>query len=102
VAYRVVWSPAALDDADAIAAYIARDSPRYASNVIRRFRETARGLRRFPLSGRMVPELEDDRIREKIIYGWRMIYRFEDSIVTIAAIVHSRQSFETGIGRLDG
>lgn len=48
----------------------------------------------------MVPELEDERIREKIIYGWRMIYRFDDAIVTITSIVHSRQSFDTGVGRV--
>lgn len=85
---------------DAIAAYIARDSRRYASVVTTRFRQTAREFRRFPLSGRMVPELDDGRIREKIVYGWRMIYRFENGVVTIAAIVHSRQSFETGVGRV--
>lgn len=98
--HRVVWSPAALEDVDAIAAYIARDSRQYASAVTRRFREATRNLRQFPLSGRMVPELEDERIREKIIYGWRMIYRVENAVVTIAAIVHSRQSFETGVGRV--
>lgn len=98
--HRVVWSPAALDDIDAIAAYIARDSRRYASVVTTRFRQTARELRRFPISGRMVPELEDEGIREEIIYGWRMIYRLGNDVVTIAAIVHSRQSFETGVGRV--
>jgi toxin ParE1/3/4 len=100
VAHRLVWSPTALEDADAIAAYISRDSRQYASAVTRRFRDTARDLRQFPLSGRMVPELEDERIREKIVYGWRMIYRIENAVVTIAAIVHSRQSFETGVGRV--
>jgi toxin ParE1/3/4 len=100
VDHRVVWSPAALDDIDAIAAYIARDSPRHASNVVSKFRAVARGLRRFPLSGRMVPELEDERIREKIVYSWRMVYRYDNTVVTIAAIVHSAQSFETGVGRV--
>lgn len=100
MAHRLVWSPAALEDLDSIAAYIARDSPRYASAVTRKFRDTARELRQFPLSGRMVPELEDERIRQKIVYSWRMIYRFQDDVITIAAIVHSRQSFETGVGRI--
>jgi addiction module RelE/StbE family toxin len=100
VDHRVVWSPTALEDLDAIAAYIARDSRRYASAVTRRFRDTARKLRQFPLSGRVVPELEDERIRQKIVYSWRMIYRFDNEVVTIAAIVHSRQSFETGLGRV--
>lgn len=48
----------------------------------------------------MVPEFEDESVREKIVYGWRMIYRVENAVVTIAAIVHSRQSFETGLGRV--
>jgi len=30
-----------------------------------------------------------------------MIYRVESSIVTIAALVHSRQSFKTGVGRVN-
>lgn len=47
----------------------------------------------------MVPELGDERCREKILYSWRMIYRFEDDhVVTIVAIVHSRRSLETGVG----
>lgn len=100
MACRVAWSPAALEDADSIASFIARDSPRYASAVTEKFRDTARGLRQFPLSGRMVPEFADERIREKIVYGWRMIYRFENAVVTIAAIIHSRQSFQTGLGRV--
>ncbi|MCA1790953.1 MAG: type II toxin-antitoxin system RelE/ParE family toxin [Thioalkalivibrio sp.] len=45
---RVVWSPAALEDAEAIAEFIARDSPRYASAVVRRLRDNARSLGRFP------------------------------------------------------
>jgi toxin ParE1/3/4 len=100
VAHRVVWSPAALEDAEAIAEYIARDSAQYAAAVVRKLRDTARSLRDFPRSGRAVPEFEDESIREKIVYSYRLIYRVEASVVTIAAIVHARQSFETGVGRL--
>lgn len=99
MAYRVVWSPAAIEDAEAIAAYIARDSAHYAAAVVRKLRDTARALREFPLSGRIVPELGDDRIREKLVYSYRLIYRVGSDLVTIAAIVHVRQSFEAGIGR---
>lgn len=77
-----------------------RDAPRYASTVVSKLRDAARNLRKFPRSGRMVPELADERYREKIVYGWRMIYRFENAVVTIATIVHSRQSFDTGVGRI--
>ena len=100
MAHRVVWSPAALEDAEAIAEYIARDSAQYAAAVVRRLRDTARSLREFPLSGRTVPEFEDESIREKLVYSYRLIYRVTPTVVTIAAIIHARQSFETGVGRL--
>lgn len=100
MAHRVVWSPAALEDAEAIAEYIARDSTQYAAAVARKLRDTARSLREFPHSGHSVPEFENDSIREKIVYSYRLIYRVEAGLVTIAAIVHARRSFETGAGRL--
>lgn len=100
MAYRVIWSPAALEDADEIGAYIARDSAHYAAAVVRKLRDTARALRDFPLSGRPVPELEEETIREKFVYSYRLIYRVEGQVVTIAAIVHMRRSFEPGVGRL--
>lgn len=98
--YRVVWSPAALEDAEAIAEFIARDSPRYASAVVRRLRDNARSLRRFPFSGRRVPELQNDAIRERLVKPYRLIYRVTENLVTIATIVHMRQSYESGVGRL--
>ncbi len=101
MAHRVVWSPTALEDADAIAEFIARDSPRYASAVVRRLRDNARSLRRLPFSGRLVPEFRDEAIRERLIRPYRLIYRIKDDVVTIAAIVHMQQSFEVGLGRLD-
>jgi len=36
MAHRVVWSPRALADVEAIASYIASDSPFYAGSVVRR------------------------------------------------------------------
>ncbi|MDP9348649.1 MAG: type II toxin-antitoxin system RelE/ParE family toxin, partial [Gemmatimonadota bacterium] len=98
----VVWSPAALEDVEAIAAYIARDSAQYASAVVQRLRDTARSLREFPLSGRTVPEFDDASLREKLVYNYRLIYRIETEVVTIAAVVHGKQSFVTGVGRLRG
>lgn len=83
-----------------IASYIARDSTRYAAAVVASLRDLARTLRDFPLSGRMVPELADRTVREKLVYGYRLIYRVGPGVVTIAAVVHARQSYETGVGRL--
>jgi toxin ParE1/3/4 len=68
VAQRVAWSPRAIADVEAIAAYIASDSPSYANAVVRRIVALTQSLREFPLSGRKVPEFDDDGIRELIAY----------------------------------
>ena len=57
MAYRVVWSPRALEDVESIASYISRDSTAYASAVVTKIIRATRTLRRFPFAGRIVPEL---------------------------------------------
>lgn len=100
MAHRVVWSPTALEDVEAIASYIARDSSHYAAAVVRRLVKASRQLNLFPESGRPVPELEDDSFRELVLSPYRLIYRVERSVVTIAAVVHEKQSFEADVDRL--
>lgn len=92
--YRVSWSPNALDDVDAIADYISRDSAAYARAVVNKIRNTARTLRRFPYAGRVVPELGDDTIHERFIYSYRLIYRIRGDEVLIVAVVHGRRLLE--------
>ena len=50
MAHRVVWSPRALADVDAIASYIAPDSPFYAGSVVRRIVALTRTLEKFPFA----------------------------------------------------
>jgi toxin ParE1/3/4 len=64
VAYKVVWSPRALADVEAIAAYIAVDSSTYATAVVRTIVTSTRQLARFPRSGRKVPEFDEENIRD--------------------------------------
>ncbi len=91
MAYRVAWSPRAVEDLEAIAEYISPDSAAYASAVLRTILSTARNLSNFPHSGRVVPEINDESIREWFAYSYRVIYRIEDEGITIAAIVHGRR-----------
>lgn len=91
MAYRVEWSPRAVDDLEAIALYISTDSLAYASAVIRTILNATRKLSTFPHSGRVVPELADDNIRELFAYSYRIIYRVQGGIVTVAAIAHGKQ-----------
>ena len=50
-----------------------------------------RTLENFPLSGRKVPEFDDDSIRELFAYSYRIIYEVTQDHVTIAAVIHGRR-----------
>ena len=95
MAYRVVWSPRALEDVDSIASYIARDSAAHASAVVAKIIRATRTLHRFPLAGRIVPEFENAALRERFVYSYRVIYRVEAEVVTIAAVIHGRRILES-------
>jgi toxin ParE1/3/4 len=94
MAYRVVWSPRAVEDLEAIAQYIAADSAAYAAAVVKTILNTASNFSRFPFSGRVVPELGDEGIREWFAYSYRVVYRVENEIVTVAAIIHGKRLVE--------
>lgn len=91
MAHRVVWSRRAVQDLEAISEYIAQDSQAYAAGVVRTIINHAKTLSRFPRSGRKVPELDDENIRELLAYSYRVIYRIQEREVLIAAVIHGRQ-----------
>jgi len=88
---RVSWSPEALEDVDAIAAYITKDSPFYASAVVEKILNAARGLGRFPNIGSIVPEIGEPEFRERLVYSYRVIYRVTAEQVLVVAVVHGRR-----------
>ena len=70
----VKWSNPAKFDLKQIRDYIARDSKFYAQKVYQEIVEKSEKLNLFPEVGRVVPEIEDPRIRELLIYSYRLIY----------------------------
>lgn len=74
---RLRWSPQALDDVEAIRAFIARDAPRTAQIFVQRIFDSVERLERFPLAGAIVPEVGLEIYREIRIKRYRIIYRVE-------------------------
>ena len=91
MAHRIVWSRRAATDLDSISEYIAVDSPAYASSVLKNIISQTRILTRFPRSGRKVPELDDENIRELIIYSYRIIYQLQEDQLLIVAVIHGKR-----------
>ena len=96
----LVWSPEAVEDIDAIAAYIERDSPWYARAVASKIVETAESIPEYPELGRIVPEIDDPAIRERLVHRYRVIYRLDEARVLIVAVIHGRQDFGPFVARI--
>ena len=93
----VVWSPEALEDVEAIAAYIARDSRFYAAAVVEKMLTVAAGLNHFPQAGRVVPELNQLDLRERFVYSYRLIDRIEPERFLVTAVIHGKRILEEAI-----
>jgi plasmid stabilization system protein ParE len=90
---RVIWSPSALEDADLIAQYIARDSADRAALFVSRLFEAADRLAGFPDVGRIIPEMNDASRREVFVGPYRLMYRIEGGDVWIVTIVHGARDW---------
>jgi len=89
--YKLIWSPQAIEDVDAIAEYIARDSLIYAESTVERIIQSPEKLCQFPKLGRVVPEKNHDAIRELFVFQYRIIYEIQKSEIYILAIVHGKR-----------
>lgn len=89
----VRWSRPAKQDLKQIYDFISRDSKFYAQKVVLAIVEKSEILKDFPNMGRIVPERNEERIREIFIYSHRMIYQINLDSVEILALIHSKKDF---------
>jgi toxin ParE1/3/4 len=79
--------------------YIALDSRRYATNMLRRIVRSVGRLAEFPNIGRRVPEFgEREEIRELIVQNYRVIYRIGADIISVSAVIHGARDLERALG----
>lgn len=78
---RLIWTTQALEDVEAICQFIARDAPRYAQVFATQVFEAVERLQTFPKSGRPVPEVGQENIREIIHGNYRIIYRLTNDVI---------------------
>lgn len=64
----------ALTDIENIAVFISKNSDKYAKIQVQRFFKRVEVLEEKPLSGRVVPEINNKNIRELIMGNYRIIY----------------------------
>lgn len=87
---RVKWTKQARADLKSICDYIARDSRYYSIVFKENVFKKAGNLSHFPQMGRIVPEFNEDTLRELIIGDYRMMYEVKQERVEVLAVVHGR------------
>ena len=87
----------AKDDLRRIKRFIAPDAPRTALAFVRRLKTYVNRLKSFPESGSVVPELNDEDIREILFGSYRIIYRIAPDEVHILTVFHSARLLDRGI-----
>ena len=95
MAAALIWSSESLDDIDALAQFIARDSPHHAQRVVEALFDLGDVIAAHPLAGRVVPELGDTAVRERFLYSYRIIYDIRPEHIAVLAVLHGRRLLES-------
>ena len=87
----IFWSPLAITRVNEIADYIANDNLHVAQDWVDDVFEKIERLEEFPSSGRVVPELTREDIREIFLGNYRIIYQISKEVVSILTVRHFKQ-----------
>ena len=91
---KIVWTEPAVEDLRELHAYIARDSETYASGFVERIILAADRLADYPKVGRIVPETNDENVRELLYQRYRIIYRLKGDSIEILSVIHGARDLE--------
>lgn len=88
---KIIWSPLSIEQVREITFYIALDKSSVAEKWVETIFSAVERLEIFPESGRKVPEVNRDDIREIILGNYRIIYKIELKKIIILIVKSSRQ-----------
>ena len=80
-----------MEDLEAAADYIARDSQFYAAALVEEAHEAAASLADFAERGQTLPEFADESIRELLVKPYRLVYKLTEEHVFIVTFIHGAQ-----------
>jgi len=95
---KVLFTPSGRSRFLAAIAYLYRENPTAAVAFRRKAEKVLSMLRKFPQSGRALPEFPDLPFREVIVTPYRFFYRVKGKTVWIVAVWHGAQLPEEPIG----
>jgi plasmid stabilization system protein ParE len=88
---KILFTPTGRQQFLEAVAYIFRDNPSAAATFRKKAEKTLSRLKKFPESGRPIPEFSDLAFREVIVRPYRFFYKVKDQTVWIIVAWHSAQ-----------
>jgi toxin ParE1/3/4 len=87
----IAWTEPALAGLTDVVAYIAADDPRAAERLRDRTIAAVERAAAHPYSGRVVPEIARQDVREVIVRPYRIVYRVAETHIVIWAVHSGRR-----------
>ena len=92
---KLIWTDQAINDLGDIGDYIAENSEKYAKLTVKKLFERTDILKTFPQAGRVVPEKNEENVRELIEGNYRIIYEIVSTDqINILSIYHSARDLK--------
>jgi len=91
MALRIFWTERAKARLRDILDVIAFDNQDAAWNLARKVFQSVDRLAEFPLSGRVVPELEGSPFRERVVPPCRVIYLIRDDTMVVLVVIRAER-----------
>ena len=91
--FKIKWSPRSVAQFEHICEFISLDSEVYARIFAQRVFKLIENITLFPHSGRIVPEYDDENLRELLMDNYRIVYRLKTKVIEIVEICHTAQLF---------
>jgi len=87
---KINWTPQADNDIDNIIQFLAPQSQSYAKIQVQRIFDKTKMIANMPNIGRVVPELEYEKVREIIVGPYRVVYHIlSEERIDIITVHHS-------------
>jgi addiction module RelE/StbE family toxin len=92
---KLIWTDQAINDLGDIGDYIGENSEKYAKFTVKKLFERSEILKTFPQAGRIVPEKNEENVRELIEGNYRIIYEIVSvDQINILTVYHSARDFK--------
>ncbi len=91
---KVLWTENAVQDLLGIKTFIAQDSIDRAEEWLVELYKAGENLSQFSSRGRIIPEFNQENLRELLIENYRLVYRVTSTTVEIIAVFEGHRQFK--------